>query len=51
MLAGMERQVSKLPENDPRTVLIQARINKLRASIDWTMGLKDEEVSDGSNSP
>jgi hypothetical protein len=50
LLAGMEAQVNKLPEFDARTMLIQARIAKLRASIDWTLGLEDEEVLDGSDS-
>ena len=50
MLAGMENQFAKLPENDPRTAIIRARMEKLRESIDWGSDPKDKEVSDGSDS-
>lgn len=48
MLMGMKRQFSKLPEGDPRTALIQARIDKLESSIDWG-DVPKKEVSDGSD--
>lgn len=38
MLAGMEYQLSKYPEGDPRRVPLQKRIDKFRSGIDWTEG-------------
>lgn len=42
MIAGMERQVSKLPPDDPRTMMINELIAKKRAKLDRELIAKEE---------
>lgn len=42
MIAGMERQVSKLPPDDPRTMMINELIVKKRAKLDRELIAKEE---------
>jgi len=48
MIAGMERQVSKLPPDDPRTMMINELIVKKRAKLDREL-IAEEEGEDESD--
>lgn len=47
MLTGMEMQIAKYPDGDPRKERLQkTMIEKQKAKIDWSAGKEDD---DGSN--
>lgn len=48
LVAGMERQVSKLPPDDPRTMMINNMIAKKRAKLDRAL-IAEQEDEDGSD--
>jgi hypothetical protein len=50
LVAGMERQVSKLPPDDPRTMVINAIIAKKREKLDRAL-IAEQEAKDGSVEP